>query len=92
MCWKKLLFKAILFALFVPGIVFRVLPHASMQKQAIVHAILFIIVSHVLYKMLFKEGFENPDTRINPPCPSGYKQCSSGDCVLETDIHTQCPS
>ena len=37
------------------------------------------------------EGFENPDSRTVHGCPPGYRQCTSGDCVLISDKHAGCP-
>jgi hypothetical protein len=38
-----------------------------------------------------KQHFQNPDTKVRVNCPVGYKQCPSGDCIDEADIHQQCP-
>ena len=48
----------------------------------------FVLVNYVLPGI---EGFANPNTKVNPTCPKGYKQCPSGDCIDESDIHQQCP-
>jgi hypothetical protein len=48
---------------------------------------LFMVVKYVLPRI---EGFANPDTKINPKCPEGYKQCPSGDCIDEKDPHQTC--
>ena len=48
----------------------------------------FVLVKYVLPRL---EGFTNPDTKVNPTCPEGYKQCPSGDCIDEADVHQQCP-
>ena len=42
------------------------------------------------YKPMF-EGFDNPSTKVASPCPSGYRRCPSGDCVLSSDVHGRCP-
>jgi hypothetical protein len=49
---------------------------------------IWLFVRYVLPKF---EGFSNPDTKINPPCPQGYRQCPSGDCVPMGDPHQTCP-
>lgn len=44
-----------------------------------------------MYVLPMLERFSNPDTRVNPPCPSGYERCPSGDCRLKTEVHSTCP-
>lgn len=56
---------------------------------AIIITALFLAYKYVLPML---EGFENPDTRINPECPAGYERCPSGDCRLKTDVHSPCPA
>ena len=51
-------------------------------------AAIFVFVKYVLPRI---EGFANPDTKVNPKCPVGYKQCPSGDCIDESDPHQACP-
>jgi len=62
-----------------------------MQKKIMLLALagvaLFVFVKYVLPRI---EGFTNPDTKVNPKCPKGYKQCPSGDCVDESDPHQTC--
>jgi hypothetical protein len=50
-------------------------------------AALFVFVKYVLPRI---EGFTNPDSKVNPKCPKGYKQCPSGDCIDEKDPHQTC--
>jgi hypothetical protein len=64
-----------------------------MQKKSIlllvgIAAAIFVFVKYVLPRL---EGFANPDTKVNPKCPQGYKQCPSGDCIDEADVHQTCP-
>jgi len=47
--------------------------------------ILAVVVAYLLYQRpawLFREGMENPSTKLSNPCPPGYEQCRSGDCRL----------
>ena len=83
-----------LFFCLVPGVLLRIPADASLQTQAIVHTLVFALAIYVvhLYLLPALEGFDNPSTKVNPSCPSGYKQCPSGDCVLASDVHAPCPS
>jgi hypothetical protein len=91
--WVAILLKVVLFMLFVPGIHFSIPPGGSLREQALLHGLVFAVVNYYVYLYVrpMLEGFENPDTRKTAPCPPGYKQCGSGDCVLESDIHGKCP-
>jgi hypothetical protein len=56
----------------------------------------FVLVSVVVwllwkYAMPLLERFENPDTKVNPPCPPDYTRCPSGDCIDSRDPHQTCP-
>ena len=51
-------------------------------------AAIFVFVKYILPRI---EGFANPDTKVNPKCPAGYKQCPSGDCIDVSDPHQACP-
>lgn len=55
--------------------------------------VVFVVLGLLFSKYMrsFVEGFNNPSTKVNSPCPSGYKQCPSGDCVLISDVHGGCP-
>ena len=83
-----------LFFVLVPGVLVRIPAHESLQIQAAVHAVIFVVASYAVHQYILPslERFDNPSTKVNPPCPSGYKQCSSGDCILASDVHTICPS
>jgi len=52
-----------------------------------------IIVGLLIWKFVLPmvERFDNPSTKISSPCPSGYRRCPSGDCVLSSDVHGGCP-
>lgn len=83
----------VLFFFLVPGVVIRIPEQASTEVQAIVHALVFAALSYLIFPYLVRslERFDNPSTKINPKCPTGYKQCPSGDCVLISDVHAGCP-
>lgn len=79
--------------LLVPGVHLSIPPGASLREQALLHGLVFAVVNYYVYLYVrpMLEGFQNPDTRVNGPCPPGYKQCGSGDCVLIGDKHGPCP-
>ena len=91
--WVAILLKVVLFILFVPGIHFSIPPGGSLREQALLHGLVFAVVNYYVYLYVrpMLEGFENPSTRTAGPCLPGYKQCGSGDCVLESDVHGKCP-
>jgi len=78
--------------LFVPGVHFSIPPGGSLREQALLHGLVFAVVNYYVYLYIrpMLEGFGNPDTRVSAPCPPGYKQCGSGDCVLASDKHGPC--
>lgn len=86
--------KVALFFALVPGVLVKIPSHGSKVQQAAVHALIFAIGMYVLRKFVFPmiEGFDNPSTKVDPPCPEGYKRCPSGDCVLAADVHGGCPA
>lgn len=90
---KGLAYAALFFAL-VPGVLVRIPANASLRTQALTHSVVFLVASYVMchYVLPALEGFDNPSTKVNPPCPEGYKQCPSGDCVLAADVHGKCPA
>lgn len=71
--WANLLIKSTLFIALVPGVVFRVLPRASLVTQGAVHGVLFSVVNWFLYMYVIRgiENFDMPDSRPLPPCPAG---------------------
>ena len=86
--WVNILLKAVLFMILLPGSHFRIPHGGTLKEQALVHGILFAVFNYLAYKTLLPllESFDNPNTKVNAPCPKGYKQCKSGDCVQETSI------
>jgi hypothetical protein len=87
--WKYLL-KIALFIAFVPGVLFRALPSSPMIVQVLAHGFLFLALMYVLNTSRIFEGFDNPSTKVDPPCPPDYVKCPSGDCRLRTDVHSPC--
>lgn len=88
MKWDNLLMKAVLFGLAFP--VINILPHSySFRTRALIVGIVVSIINWYLYKT-YIEGFDNPDTRVDQPCPPGYTKCKSGDCKLKTDLYGMC--
>ena len=63
------------------------------QKNPLVMTGIAGVLLWVVFKYVVPmlEGFTNPNTKVNPTCPKGYKQCPSGDCIDEADVHQQCP-
>lgn len=52
-----------------------------------------VVIAMLIYGIVLvftKEGFDNPSTKITPPCPPEYVHCGSGDCRLKTDIYNPC--
>jgi hypothetical protein len=52
---KKILFHALLFALFVPGALVTLPPNGSKWVVIGVHSVLFALLSHFVWKSLFKK-------------------------------------
>lgn len=92
--WVNILLKAVLFMVLLPGSHFRIPQGGTLKEQALVHGILFAVVNYLAYKAILPilESFDNPDTKVNPPCPEGYKQCPSGDCVPKGSKQMPCPN
>jgi hypothetical protein len=90
----RTILKVALFFALVPGILVKIPSNGSTIQQAAVHAIVFAVANYLMCKYLFPmiEGFDNPSTKVDPPCPEGYKRCPSGDCVLAADVHGACPA
>lgn len=63
--------------------------HKNPLVMTVIAGVLLWIVFKYVVPMM--EGFANPDSRVNPKCPEGYKQCPSGDCIPESDPHQTCP-
>jgi len=90
--WVNILLKAFLFFVLVPGVSVRIPHGASLQTQALIHGIVFALANNYLYhhvRPMF-EGFENPDSRVDQPCPPNSVKCPSGDCRLKSDIYGMC--
>lgn len=85
------LFKVLLFIAYVPGVLFRMLPNSTVRVQALAHGVLYVIVLHVVYQLVFHaERMTNPSTKNDSECPAGSHKCPSGDCVLDGDKHSPC--
>lgn len=71
--WVNLLLKTVLFVLLVPGVFVSIPPGASLQHQALVHGLVFAVANWYVYHYIRPalERFDNPDTRVVPPCPPG---------------------
>ena len=71
--WVNILLKAILFMLLVPGVHLSIPPGASLREQALIHGVVFAVVNYYVYLYIrpILESFENPDTKVIPPCPPG---------------------
>jgi hypothetical protein len=95
MLLKAILYASLFFCL-VPGVLVRFPANASLKTQALTHAVLFAVAAYVVHRFILPslEGFENPSTKIDQPCPNPemYRKCPSGDCVLKTDVHDGCPA
>ena len=55
--------------------------------------VLLVLAGVVAVAYFFRvfERFENPNSRRVSDCPTGYRQCPGGDCVLLSDKHAPCP-
>lgn len=90
--WVAILLKAILFMLLVPGVHLTIPPGASLKEQALIHGVVFAVVNHFVYLYIrpMLERFENPNSKIDQPCPPNSVKCPSGDCKLKDDIYGLC--
>ena len=90
--WVNLLLKAVLFVLLVPSVHLSVPPGASLRTKALVHGVVFAIANYFVYKYIRPslEGFENPNSKIDQPCPPNSVKCPSGDCKLKDDKYGLC--
>lgn len=82
--WVNILLKAILFMLLVPGVHLSIPPGASLREQALIHGVVFAVVNYYVYLYVrpLLERFENPDTRVIPPCPPGSERHGK-DCRMK---------
>jgi hypothetical protein len=90
--WVNILLKALLFSVLVPGVVISLPARGSLQTQALVHAVVFAGLNYVVYTYVrpMLEGFDNPDSKVDQPCPPNSVKCPSGDCKLKSDIYGMC--
>jgi hypothetical protein len=90
--WGSIISKFLVFLALVPGVYLNLMPSASLTERALVHGVLFSVVNTLVYWYVLPmfEGFENPDSKIIPPCPGTdgmYVHTESGNCRLKTDVH-----
>ncbi len=59
--------------LLVPGVHLSIPPGASLREQAMIHGVVFAVVNYLVYLYIrpLLERFENPSTKVIPPCPPG---------------------
>ena len=88
----NILLKAVLFYLLVPRVFVSLPQGESLVTQALVHGLVFGILDYLVNKFVrpMFEGFENPDSKVDQPCPPNSVKCPSGDCKLATDIYGIC--
>lgn len=82
--WVNLLLKTVLFVALVPGVMLSIPAGASLRQQALVHGLVFSILNYYAYIYLRPalERFDNPDSRVLPPCPPGSERHGS-DCRMK---------
>lgn len=82
--WVNLLLKAVLFMLLVPGVHLSIPPGASLREQALIHGVVFAVVNYYVYLYIrpMLERFDNPDTKVLPPCPAGSERHGK-DCRMK---------
>ena len=83
--WVNILLKAALFAVLVPGVVVSLPEGASLQQKAMVHGLVFAVLNYLVYVYVrpMLERFDNPNTKILPPCPPGSDRVGAGDCRMK---------
>ena len=84
MWWVNILLKAILFMVFVPGVHLSIPPKGSLVEKALIHGAVFSVVNYWVYMYVRPalERFDNPDSRVLPPCPPGSERVGS-DCRMK---------
>ena len=87
--WKRILLKAALFALLASSVNASIFRGLSLPKRAAILGLGFAVVHHLAHEYVI-ERFDNPDTRVDQPCPPNSVKCPSGDCKLKTDIYGMC--
>lgn len=82
--WVNLLLKTILFIALTPGVIININVSGSLRNQALVHGLIFAIVNYYVYMYIRPslERFDNPDSRVLPPCPPGSERVGS-DCRMK---------
>jgi hypothetical protein len=82
--WINLLLKTVLFMLLVPGVILSIPPGASLLQKALVHGLVFAVVNNYVYHYVrpMLERFDNPDTKVLPPCPAGSVR-RGNDCRMK---------
>lgn len=70
--------------LLVPGVHLSIPPGASLREQALIHGLVFSVVNYFVYLYIrpMLERFDNPDTRVLPPCPPGSERRGK-DCRMK---------
>jgi hypothetical protein len=88
----NILLKAIIFAILVPGVSISIPLGTSLHEKALVHGLVFAVVNFLVYKYVrpMLETFDNPDTKVDQPCPPNSVKCPSGDCKLKNDLYGLC--
>jgi hypothetical protein len=88
----NILLKAIIFAILVPGVSINIPLGTSLHQKAFVHGMVFAVVNFLVYKYVRPalETFDNPNTKVDHPCPPNYVKCPSGDCKLKNDLYGLC--
>lgn len=83
--WVNILLKAALFAVLVPGVVVSLPQGGTLQQKALVHGLVFAVLNYVIYIYVrpMLERFDNPDTKVLPPCPAGSERVGAGDCRMK---------
>lgn len=82
--WVNILLKVILFMVLVPGVHLSIPPGASLREQALIHGLVFSVINYYVYMYIRPalERFDNPDSRVLPPCPPGSERVGS-DCRMK---------
>jgi hypothetical protein len=90
--WVNILLKAIIFMVLVPGVHLSIPPGASLKEQALIHGVVFSVVNYFVYKYVrpMLERFDNPDSKVDQPCPPNSVKCPSGDCRIFSDKYGLC--
>ena len=90
--WVNILLKAILFVILVPGTHLTIPPGGRLIEQAVIHGVIFTVMNYLVYMYVrpLLETFDNPDTKVDQPCPPNSVKCPSGDCKLKNDLYGLC--